>query len=327
MLQVIPSLVSGGVERGTVEVASALAAAGWTAYVASAGGPMVRELARAGVEHIQLPLASKNPLTIRRNCTALVDIIREYKIDVVHARSRAPAWSAWRAAKQTRRRFVTTFHNVYSDKTPLKHWYNSIMARGERVIAISEFVAAHAANDYGVEPDRLRTIPRGVDLRLFDPSQVNGDRVADLAAKWRVPDGFAVVMLPGRLTRWKGGLDFIEAIAKLGRPDLCCLLVGAEQRSGFRRELEAAIARHELGSQFRIVEDCRDITAAYALSDVVVSASTDPEGFGRTIVEAQAMGRPVIATDHGGARETVIPGSTGWLVAPGDTAALAATIA
>jgi glycosyltransferase involved in cell wall biosynthesis len=201
------------------------------------------------------------------------------------------------------------------------------MARGERVIAISEFVAAHAANDYGVEPDRLRTIPRGVDLRLFDPSQVNGDRVADLAAKWRVPDGFAVVMLPGRLTRWKGGLDFIEAIAKLGRPDLCCLLVGAEQRSGFRRELEAAIARHELGSQFRIVEDCRDITAAYALSDVVVSASTDPEGFGRTIVEAQAMGRPVIATDHGGARETVIPGSTGWLVAPGDTAALAATIA
>lgn len=327
VLQVIPSLVSGGVERGTVEVASALAAAGWTAYVASAGGPMVRELARAGVEHIQLPLASKNPLTIRRNCTALVDIIREYKIDVVHARSRAPAWSAWRAAKQTRRRFVTTFHNVYSDKTPLKHWYNSIMARGERVIAISEFVAAHAANDYGVEPDRLRTIPRGVDLRLFDPSQVNGDRVADLAAKWRVPDGFAVVMLPGRLTRWKGGLDFIEAIAKLGRPDLCCLLVGAEQRSGFRRELEAAIARHELGSQFRIVEDCRDITAAYALSDVVVSASTDPEGFGRTIVEAQAMGRPVIATDHGGARETVIPGSTGWLVAPGDTAALAATIA
>jgi glycosyltransferase involved in cell wall biosynthesis len=327
VLQVIPSLVSGGVERGTVEVASALAAAGWTAYVASAGGPMVRELARAGVEHIQLPLASKNPLTIRRNCTALVDIIREYKIDVVHARSRAPAWSAWRAAKQTRRHFVTTFHNVYSDKTPLKHWYNSIMARGERVIAISEFVAAHAANDYGVEPDRLRTIPRGVDLRLFDPSQVNGDRVADLAAKWRVPDGFAVVMLPGRLTRWKGGLDFIEAIAKLGRPDLCCLLVGAEQRSGFRRELEAAIARHELGSQFRIVEDCRDITAAYALSDVVVSASTDPEGFGRTIVEAQAMGRPVIATDHGGARETVIPGSTGWLVAPGDTAALAATIA
>jgi glycosyltransferase involved in cell wall biosynthesis len=133
-------------------------------------------------------------------------------------------------------------------------------------------------------------------------------------------------MLPGRLTRWKGGLDLIEAIARLDRHDVCCLLVGAEQRPGFRRELEAAIDKHELNGQVRIVEDCRDIAAAYALSDVVVSASTDPEGFGRTIVEAQAMGRPVIATDHGGARETVIPGSTGWLVPPGDTAALAAAI-
>ena len=326
VLQVVPSLVSGGVERGTIEVASALVAAGWKAYVASSGGPLERELARAGITHIRLPLAAKNPLTIRRNTAALVEIIRQHRIDIVHARSRAPAWSAWRAARKTRRRFVTTFHNVYGDETRLKHWYNSVMARGERVIAISDFVAAHAANDYGVGADRLRTIPRGVDMRLFDASRVNGDRVAELAAKWRVPDGFAVVMLPGRLTRWKGGLDFIEAIARLGRHDVCCLLVGAEQRSGFRRELEAAIEKRDLIGQFRIVEDCRDIAAAYALSDVVVSASTDPEGFGRTIVEAQAMGRPVIATDHGGARETVIPGSTGWLVPPGDTAALATAI-
>jgi glycosyltransferase involved in cell wall biosynthesis len=314
------------VERGTVEVAAALAAAGWTAYVASSGGPMERELARAGVEHFRLPLASKNPLTMRRNVGALVRIIRERKVDIVHARSRAPAWSAWRAAQQTRRRFVTTFHNAYDTGAPFKHWYNSVMARGERVIAISEFVAAHAASVYGIGPDRLRTIPRGVDLRLFDADRVNGDRVADLAAKWRVPDGCAVIMLPGRLTRWKGGLEFIEAIARLGRRDLCCLLVGAEQRAGFRKELEAQIERFGLGGQFRIVEDCRDITAAYVLADIVVSASTDPEGFGRTIVEAQAMGRPVIATDHGGARETVIPGNTGWLVPPGDTAAMAAAI-
>jgi glycosyltransferase involved in cell wall biosynthesis len=326
VLQVIPSLVSGGVERGTVEVASALVAAGWTAYVASSGGPMERDLARAGVAHIHLPLASKNPLVLRRNTAALVDIIRHYRIDIVHARSRAPAWSAWKAAKRTRRRFVTTFHNAYDEKAPFKRWYNSVMARGERVIAISDFVAGYAASRYAVGPDRLRTIPRGVDLNMFDANRVNGDRVADLAARWRVPDGFAVVMLPGRLTRWKGGLDFIEAIARLDRRDLCCLLVGAEQRPGFRRELEAAIERNSLVGQFRIVEDCRDIPAAYVLADVVISASTDPEGFGRTIVEAQAMGRPVIATDHGGARETVIPGSTGWLVPPGDTAALAAAI-
>jgi glycosyltransferase involved in cell wall biosynthesis len=326
VLQVIPSLVSGGVERGTVEIASALKSAGWTAIVASAGGPMERELARAGIEHIRLPLAAKNPLAIRRNAAALVDIIRQHKIDIVHARSRAPAWSAWRAAKKTRRRFVTTFHNAYDASGPFKHWYNSVMARGERVIAISEFVAAHAESVYGVGPDRLRTIPRGVDLRLFDRSRVNGDRVADLAAKWRVPDGFAVVMMPGRLTRWKGGLDLVEAIAKLGRSDVCCLLVGAEQNRGFRKELEAAIDSFGVTGQFRIIEDCRDIAAAYVLSDVVVSASTDPEGFGRTIVEAQAMGRPVIATDHGGARETVIPGITGWLVPPGDTTALAGAI-
>jgi glycosyltransferase involved in cell wall biosynthesis len=326
VLQVIPSLVSGGVERGTIEVATALAAFGWTAIVASSGGPMTRELVRAGIEHIELPLASKNPLTIRRNAGTLARIIRERKIDIVHARSRAPAWSAWKAARKTQRRFVTTFHNAYDTGAPFKHWYNSVMARGERVIAISEFVAVHAASEYGIGADRLRTIPRGVDLKLFDAERVNGDRVADLAAKWRVPDGFAVVMLPGRLTRWKGGLDFIEAIARLGRHDLCCLLVGAEQRAGFRKELETKIERFGLAGQFRIVEDCRDITAAYVLADVVVSASTDPEGFGRTIVEAQAMGRPVIATDHGGARETVIPGSTGWLVPPGDTMSLAAAI-
>ena len=326
VLQVIPALVSGGVERGTVEVAAALVNAGWTAYVASAGGPMERELARAGAKHITLPLDTKNPWAIRRNARALAEIARRYKIDIIHARSRAPAWSALRAAKLTRRRFITTFHNAYDDKAPLKHWYNSVMARGERVIAISHFVAEHAANEYGVGPDRLRTIPRGVDMTLFDPTRIAGQRVADLAAQWRVPDGCAVVMLPGRLTRWKGGLDFIEAMAKLRRRDVCCLLVGAEQRAGFRKELERAIGRHDLMGQFRIVENCRDITAAYMLSDVVVSASTDPEGFGRTIVEAQAMGRPVIATDHGGARETVVPGNTGWLVPPGDTAALATAI-
>src|SRR5579864_3883154 len=204
VLQVIPSLVSGGVERGTVDLAGALVAAGWTAYVASAGGPMEHQLTRAGAHHLKLPLASKNPLVMRRNAAALIDIIRHHKIDIVHARSRAPAWSAWSAAKATRRRFVTTFHNAYDNDLPLKHWYNSVMARGERVIAISDFVAAHAASAYGVGADRLRTIPRGVDLKLFDPNRVNGDRVADLATQWRVPDGATVIMLPGRLTRWKG---------------------------------------------------------------------------------------------------------------------------
>ena len=326
VLQVVPSLVSGGVERGTVDLAGALAAAGWASFVASAGGPLERDIARAGAIHLTLPLASKNPFVMRRNARALAALIRRLDIDIVHARSRAPAWSAWAAARATGRHFVTTMHNAYDRGLPLKQRYNSVMAKGERVIAISHFVAEHAAEIYRVGPDRLRTIPRGVDLDAFAPGRVGGERIAALARAWRLPDGAPVVMLPGRLTRWKGGLDFVAAIAGLGRTDVQALLIGAEQRHGFRRELEKAIAARGLGGQFRIVENCADMPAAYMLADVVVSPSTDPEGFGRVIVEAQAMGRPVVATDHGGARETVIPGVTGWLVPVHDPAALAAAI-
>lgn len=326
VLQVLPSLVSGGAERGTVELAGALVAAGWTSYVASGGGPLEREIARAGATHLSLPLASKNPLVMRRNTVQLIRLIRRLGVDIVHARSRAPAWSACAAARATGRHFVTTFHNAYGARTALKRRYNSVMAQGDRVIAISDFVADHAASVYGVGRDRLRTIPRGVDLEIFDPNRVGAQRIINLACQWRLPDSLPVVMLPGRLTRWKGGLDFIAAIATLGRRDICCVLAGSEQRHGFRRELEAAIRDNGLAGVFRIVDECRDMPAAYMLTDVVVSASRDPEGFGRIIVEAQAMGRPVVATDHGGARETIVPGTTGWIAPPCDPAAIAAAI-
>jgi glycosyltransferase involved in cell wall biosynthesis len=327
VLQVLPALGSGGAERGTVELAGALVEAGWTSYVASAGGPLERDVARVGATHLTLPLASKNPLVMRRNATALVRLVRQLGIDILHARSRAPAWSARAAAHATGRPFVTTFHNAYGAHTALKRRYNSIMARGDRVIAISHFVADHAASLYGVGLDRLRTIPRGVDLESFDPNRVGAQRMVNLARQWRLPDGMPVVMLPGRLTRWKGGIDFIAAAAKLGRRDICCVLAGSEQHHGFRREIEAAIRANGLAGLFRIVEECRDMPAAYMLADVVVSASREPEGFGRIIVEAQAMGRPVVATDHGGARETIVQGITGWLVPPRDPAALAVAIA
>ena len=326
VLQIVPRLVSGGAERGTVELAGALVAAGWTSYVASGGGPLERDIVRSGATHLTLALASKNPLRIRRNATTLARLIRRLGIDIVHARSRAPAWSAWSAARATRRHFVTTFHNAYGTRGALKRWYNSVMARGERVIAISQFVADHAAQVYGIGPDRLRTIPRGVDLDLFDPSRIGAERVVRLARQWRLPDGAPIVMLPARLTRWKGGLDFIAAIAALSRRDICCVLVGPEQRRGFRHELEGSIESGGLTGLFRIVEECRDMPAAYMLADVVVSASSDPEGFGRVIVEAQAMGRPVVATAHGGSCETIEPGVTGWLVPPRDPTALALAI-
>jgi glycosyltransferase involved in cell wall biosynthesis len=326
VLQVLPRLVTGGVERGTVEVAAALVAAGWKAVVASAGGPMVREVERAGALHVELPLDSKNPLVMRRNIGRLVTLIRRAQIDIVHARSRAPAWSARAAVQRTGRHFVTTFHNVYGTGSWLKRRYNAVMAEGERVIAISRFVGEHVAERYHVPPERLRIIERGVDLARFDPERVGAERVIHLARQWRLPDGLPIVMLPGRLTRWKGQLVLLAAMAQVERRQLRCVLVGAGT-GRYRREIDRAIKTRGLGDIVHVVEDCRDMPAAYMLADVVVSASTRPEGFGRVIAEAQAMGRPVIATDHGGAREILRDEETGWLVPPGDAQALATAIA
>ena len=319
MLQVVPSLVSGGVERGTVDLAGALVAAGWTAYVASAGGPMEHQLTRVGAHHLTLPLASKNPLVMRRNAAALSEIIRRHKIDIVHARSRAPAWSALaggaRDATAVRHHLSQRLRHRAAAEA-LVQFGDGERRAGHRDLAIRRRACGRAS--MGSAPTACGSFRAASTSAQFDPGRVRGERVAALAEQWRVPEDAKVVMLPGRLTRWKGGLDFIEAIARLGRRDLCCLFVGAEQRAGFRRELEATIERLGLVGLFRIVEDCRDMPAAYMLSDVVVSASTDPEGFGRVIIEAQAMGRPVVATDHGGARETIQPGVTGWLAQPSD---------
>ncbi len=328
VLQVLPALgAGGGVERGTMEIAQAIVGAGWRSLVVSSGGPMAHEFTRVGAQHFILPLASKNPLVMRANIQRLADLMDAEDVDIVHARSRAPAWSSYFAARQTGRRFVTTFHGTYSTGNWVKRRYNSVMIRGERVIAISAFIASHVRRVYGVPASRIRVIHRGVDLERFDPARVSADRVLALANQWRLPDGMPVVMLPGRLTRWKGQTVFIEAIAKLGRHDIRALLVGSEQnRAAYRSELEALVEHHGLGDVVHIVDHCKDMPAAYMMADVVVSASTNPEAFGRVIPEAQALGRPVVATDHGGARETVIPNETGWLTSPGDTDALAAAV-
>ena len=328
VLQVLPALgAGGGVERGTIEIARAISDAGGRSLVASAGGSQVHEVARAKSEHFTLPADSKNPLVMRANIQRLERLIVDQKVDIVHARSRAPAWSAYFAAKRTGRAFVTTFHGTYGAGNPIKRKYNSVMTRGDRVIAISNFIAGHMRQIYGVPASKIRVIHRGVDLNWFDPARVSAERVATLAGQWRLDDGVPVVMLPGRLTRWKGQTVFLEAISRLGRKDLRCVLVGSDQgRADYRRELEDLIARHDLGSVVRIVDHCADMPAAYMLTDVVVSASTDPEAFGRIVPEAQALGRPVIASDHGGARETVVENETGWLTPPGDAAALAATL-
>jgi glycosyltransferase involved in cell wall biosynthesis len=326
VLQVLPRLEQGGVERGTVEVAGALVQAGWRSVVASAGGRLVREVERAGARHVTLPLASKNPAIMLANVGRLAALIERETVDLVHARSRAPAWSAMLAARRTHRPFVTTFHNAYGAENSLKRRYNSVMARGERVIAISRFVADHAAATYGIGDDRIRIIERGVDLDIFNPDQVTAARIVQLSEAWRLDDGVPVVMLPGRLTDWKGQRVLIEALARLGWHNLCCLFIGSGSKR-YGETLERRIGELGLGAVCRFVEHCADMPAAYMLADVVVSASTRPEGFGRVIAEALAMGRPVIATDHGGAGEIVDRGVTGWLVPPGDPDALAEALA
>ena len=324
VLQILPSLQTGGVERGAVEVARAITEAGWQAIVASSGGQMVHEVQRAGALHIDFPADSKNPIQMWRNVNRLVALIKEHEVDILHARSRAPAWSALSAARKTGISFMTTFHGNYGAGSPLKRLYNSVMARGDRVIAISQFIGNQVCERYGADPERVRVIPRGVDIASFDPAAVSAQRVIQLAEQWRVPDDARVVMLPGRLTRWKGQLVLIEALARLpDRTGLRCILVGSDQgRSGYREELENEVSRRGLASTVQFAGDCRDMPAAFMLADVVVSASTDAEAFGRVIIEAQAMGRPVIATSHGAARETVFEGETGWLVPPGDASAL-----
>jgi glycosyltransferase involved in cell wall biosynthesis len=327
VLQVLPSLVTGGVERGTLEIVQAIVEAEATALVASAGGPLVRQLERAGGIHVALKLTTKSPLRIWRNAATLEALIRDRNVSLVHARSRAPAWSAWLACQRTGVPFVTTYHGTYGEGFPFKRFYNSVMARGRIVIAASHFIADLVAARHAVDPARIRVIPRGVDPALFDPATVSGSRIAKLAAEWRLPDGVRIVMLPGRLTAWKGHSVLLEAMARLGRPDLMCVFVGAHQgRHGYARDLERKAASLGITGRLRLVGQCDDMPAALRLSDVVVHASTKPEAFGRVVIEAQAMGRPVIASDLGGPVETVRHGDTGWRVKPNDPDALAAAI-
>ncbi len=326
VLQVLPSLEQGGVERGTVEMTAAVVAAGGRAVVASAGGRMVRLVERAGGRHVTLGLMTKDPLSIWLNARPLARLVREEGIGIVHARSRAPAWSAWLAARRTGAHFLTTWHGLYPESWPGKHQYNAVMARGERVIAISRFVAEEVARRHGVPAERLRVIPRGVDVQAFDPAAVSGERVDRLHRAWRLPDGVPVVMLPARLTRWKGAEVLVEALALLRRTDAVAVLPGGGGRRGFVTGLLRHAVRLGVSDRLRLPGPCEDMPAALALADAVVSASLRPEPFGRVVIEAQAMGRPVVATDHGGAAETVRDGHTGWRVPPGDPVALARTL-
>jgi glycosyltransferase involved in cell wall biosynthesis len=325
VLQILPRLDRGGIERGTVDLARYLVQQGWRALVASNGGVGEAELGGCGARCFRLPLHSKSPLTIRANIRRLQRLIRDHDVRVVHARARAPAWSACYAARRCKVPFVTSIHGVYRGSRGIfRRHYNAIMARGDRIIAGSEYVAEQVRQQYGVPDERLRVIRRGIDVGRFDPEAVDRQRVAALAEQWRVSPGTKVLMLPGRAVRRNGHRLLLQAIAKLPRRNLLCLIVGdSDQGSRFAGDVETQIGSLELGGVVRIVGPCDDMPAALMVADVVaVSSTTGYEPLARAAVEAQAMGRPVVVTDVGGLGETLMPAATGWLVEP-DAGALA----
>jgi len=337
VLQVVPELDAGGAERTTVEIARAIVEAGGRAIVASRGGRLEGELKAAGGELVRMPAHSKNPLVMWSNRGRLIDVVRSEGVDIVHARSRAPAWSALAAARATGARYVATYHGVYAAKTPWKRAYNGVMARGDVVIANSDYTRDHVRLEHGTDPARIVAIPRGADLARFDPERVSPDRVAAVRASWGLSPGDRpfLVLLPGRLTAWKGQSVLVEAARILVErgaasgvgDDLSIILAGdAQGRTDYETDLRTRIAEAGLDGMAKTPGHCDDMPAAYAAADVVVSASTRPEAFGRVAVEAQAMGRPVIASDHGGSRETVEAGVAGFLTPPGDALALADAI-
>ena len=288
---------------------------------------MVPELLAAGGKWISMPVDSKWPNTIVANAFRLRHLIASKSIRLVHARSRAPAWSSLWAARMAHIPFVTTHHGSYTAHGPFKRFYNSVMARGDAVIANSHWTAEHIRKQYSFAPARLVVIPRGIDFSRFDPASVEPERVARMRASWGAEDSDVVVLLPGRLTRWKGQEILIEAIAQLGnepKHGTRAVLVGDSQgRDAYVEELKRSIAQKRLTDRVIIAGHVSEMPVAYMAADIVVSASTQEEAFGRVAAEASAMARAVIATDHGGARETILPGISGVLVRPGSAEDLA----
>ncbi|HQT64706.1 MAG: glycosyl transferase [Acidocella sp. 20-57-95] len=327
ILQVLPRLDTGGAERVVIEITEALTSLGHQTIIACEGGVLSPAAVRAGAKIVTLPLASKSPFTMRRNASLLAKLIRDEKIDLVHAHSRAPAWSALWATRRTKTPFVTSYHGTYNENAPFKRRYNAVMAAGDRVIAVSAFIGSLVRERHKVGDDRLRIIPGGVDANKFDPSLVQGDRMAKLARDWRLDVDAPLIMLAGRLTPWKGQRVLIAALPLMRHKDAVAVLVGSDQgRETYAQSLIAQAEALGVSSRLRMVGHTEDMPAALMLADIVVNASTDPEGFGRTVVEAQAMGRVVIATSHGGAGDTIRDGETGFLVPPGDPQQLAGAL-
>lgn len=323
VLQVLPALEAGGVERTTIEVADALIRDGQGAFIVSGGGRLVQRLTKTGATHFTMNIGSKRLLSFPWRVAALRKLIVTQEIDVVHARSRAPAWAAWRAAVAEGVPFVTTYHGIYNEGWPGKRRYNSIMARGDIVIANSRFTAEHVMATHDTPESRIRVIPRGVDMAMFDPEAVPAVRIQAVWDKWRVKTDDRVILLPARMTRWKGQTVAIRALAKLPENVVLVCAGDPQGRDAYVEELRKLARKLGVENRLRLPGHEIDMPAALMAADRVVTPSTDPEAFGRTAAEAQAMGRWIVASDHGGAVDVVGNSDFGALVPPGDADALA----
>ncbi len=335
VLQIIPSLDAGGAERTAVDIAKGLTEVGARALVATEGGRLVAELQAKGGVWLPFPAAAKNPLAMALNVRKLMRLCRDEGVELVHARSRAPAWVAMAAAHRLGLPFVTTYHGSYASRSAVKTLYNSVMARGDVVIANSHYTAGLIVAKHGFARDRVRVVNRGTDFSAFAPASVAPERIQALRKAWGIEPHHRIVLLPGRLTGWKGQRVLIEAARILrdaGDADTAFVLAGDPQgRDGYVRELDKLVAQAGLEGRVLRVGHCTDMPAALLAASVVTVPSTEPEAFGRVAVEAQAMGAPVVVSDLGAVPETVLAPPqvglaerTGWRVPPGDAAALAA---
>ena len=334
ILQVIPRLGYGGAETGCYDIAHYLPENNCKSFIVTSGGELLKFVDRKKVKLIRLPVHSKNPLIIFLNAIALVGIILFFNISIVHARSRAPAWSCLIATKLTRRKFVTTFHGTYNFKGKIKKFYNSVMVRSDLIIAGSNFIFSHIKNNYSEflkSTKKFLVIFRGINIDYFDSSTKLESEEKKLLQKWEINKEKKIILMPGRLTSWKGQELFIEAVnlvkIELGYEAFHAVILGSEQgRDLYKKKLVRLSEQYRLTNQIKFVDQCKDMALAYYVSDIVVSASIEPEAFGRVAVEAQSMEKLIIASNIGGSNETIVNGKTGILFESGDANSLSQKI-
>ncbi|MDA9133909.1 glycosyltransferase family 4 protein [Candidatus Pelagibacter ubique] len=334
VLQVIPKLGYGGAETGCYDLAHYLPENNCGSYIVTSGGELLKFIDKKKVKVIKLPVHSKNPFLMLFNSIALIFIILLNNISIVHARSRAPAWSCLFATKITRRKFVTTFHGTYNFKNSIKKFYNSVMVRSDLIIAGSNFIFSHINQNYPKYLDlkkKFLVIFRGINVDYFELSTILDSEENRLISDWDVDRNKKTILMPGRLTAWKGQETFIEALnlvnKELGYESFNAIILGSDQgRDIYTKKIKRLAEQYRLTSQLKFIEHCKNMPLAYKISDIVVSASVEPEAFGRVAVEAQSMEKPIIASDIGGSNETIIDNVTGFLFQSGNAEALSKKI-